>query len=441
METVLETPPVPERAETPRRLRVMAVAFACCPPTGVRFTGGEDVLGWNLVGQIARFHDTWVLTDAWSRADIEQGQGALGEQAVHFEYVALPRWLRPLTRVQGGIQFYCYLWQLRAFFAAKRLARRHRFDLVHHLTYANDWMASFIGALLPVPFLRGPGGGAHRVPRAFLREFGLIGRLAEHLRSLLQWMLRHDPFFIKGQQRARRILVCNQEAMEGLAKSWRPRALLFPVNGISSGDLALLAGSPAAETAGRFRVLSAGKLIRLKGFTLAIKAWQRFHERHPGTTLEIIGDGPDRSHLNALIRSSALEDAVQLSPWKPRDDFLRSLRTCDVFLFSSLRDGGGAVVVEAMAVGKPVVCLDLGGPALHVTADCGVKVPARNPAQAIEDLAEALERCYQDAALRRRMGQAGRQRAESMYHWDRLGDRLARIYAGALERSSVGSAA
>jgi glycosyltransferase involved in cell wall biosynthesis len=435
METALETPPARDQVTTYRRLRVMAVAFACCPPGGVRFSGGEDVLGWNLIGQISRFHDTWVLTDAWNRSDIERSQHAFSDRTVYFTYVALPRWLRPLTRLQGGLQFYCYLWQVQAFFVAKRLARQFDFDLVHHLTYANDWMASFIGALLPLAYLRGPGGGAHRVPRAFLREFGVMGRLAEHLRGILQWLLRHDPFFIKGQQRALRILVCNKEAFDGLAASWRPKALLFPVNGISSHDFALLHDSPPATPLKAFRVLSAGKLIRLKGFSLAIKAFHRFHERHPAATLEIIGDGPDRPYLEALIRARGLEDKVRLSRWQPRDAFLDALRACDVFLFASLRDGGGAVVVEAMAAGKPVVCLQLGGPGLHVTAECGIAVSARTPAQATEDLAEALGRCYRGTALRHRMGQAGRQRAEAIYHWDRLGERLARIYDEVLQPS------
>src|SRR5260370_28570115 len=76
-----------------------------------------------------------------------------------------------LRGIQGGIQIYAYVWQVKAYFVARRLHRRFPFDIFHHITYANDWMASFIGALLPVPYVRGPGGGAHRTPRELLQEY------------------------------------------------------------------------------------------------------------------------------------------------------------------------------------------------------------------------------------------------------------------------------
>jgi len=104
------------------------------------------------------------------------------------------------------------------------------------------------------------------------------------------------------------------------------------------------------------------------------------------------------------------------------------MRHCDTFLFPSLRDGGGAVVVEAMAASKPVVCMDLAGPGMHVTEDCGIRIPPRSPDQAIELMTQALERLYQDRELRVKMGQAGRARAEQVYSWDHLGERLLKIY-------------
>jgi glycosyltransferase involved in cell wall biosynthesis len=108
------------------------------------------------------------------------------------------------------------------------------------------------------------------------------------------------------------------------------------------------------------------------------------------------------------------------------------MRSCDVFMFPSLRDGGGAVVVEAMAAGKPVVCFDFGGPGLHINEECGFKVPARDPEQAVCDMAAALERLYTDRELRVRMGQAARQRVQQVYDWDRLCERVLEVYRATL---------
>lgn len=417
---------------TSRRLRVLVTAFACCPPGGRRFSGGEDVLGWHLVHQIARFHEAWVLTHALDREDIEAGLQQSGSANLRLEYVALPRWIQALLRVPGGIQCYCYLWQLAAYRAARRLTRDIHFDLVHHLTYANDWMASYVGALMPVPYLRGPGGGAHRVPATLLAEYTWRGRLGERLRTMVQWCFRHDPVFLRGQARASALLVCNREALNAVPSRWRGKAQLFPVNGISADDMVCLGAGVTAAGTRPLRVLSGGKLLRLKGYGLAIKAFALFSTRYPDARFDIIGDGPDRPHLEGLISRLGLAGRVRLRSGVRREAFLKALSECDIFLFPSLRDGGGAVVVEAMAAGKPVVCFRLGGPGQHVTPACGIAVQPCPPAQAIDALASALEQLARDPALRIRLGAAARERTLEYYHWDRLGDRLSAVYDAAV---------
>jgi len=90
------------------------------------------------------------------------------------------------------------------------------------------------------------------------------------------------------------------------------------------------------------------------------------------------------------------------------------------------------VVIEAMAAGKPVICMDLAGPGMHVTEECGIKIPASSPLETMELIAQALERLYRDPELRGRMGEAARRRAEQLYTWDHLGERLQQIYEEAL---------
>jgi len=431
------------------KLRILTSAFACGPGgSSGQFGSGELVLGWNVVKQLSRFHQVWVLTHTLHRASIEDALRADPCSNLQFHYVNLPGWLEPLQRFQGGIQFYAYLWQLHAYFVARRLHRRLHFDVFHHVTYANDWMASFVGALLPIPYIRGPGGGAHRTPGALLPEYSLRDRLWERFRSVGQWLFRHDPFFILGQSRARAILVCNREALEAIPRRWRHKAHLFPVNGVSSRDLRLAtpaefthpsrSGTASEEhkTNGqeeRFQVLSAGKLLGLKGFCLAIRAFRDFVARHPQAEFTIIGEGPELPRLETLVRQAELQDRVRFENWMAREKLLAAMGQCDVFLFPSLRDGGGAVVVEAMAAGKPVICLDLAGPGTHVTGDCGIRITPSSPEQAVHEIAAALDRLYADRGLRLRMGSAGRERALRLYHWDRLGERLMKIYEDSLD--------
>ena len=102
-------------------------------------------------------------------------------------------------------------------------------------------------------------------------------------------------------------------------------------------------------------------------------------------------------------------------------------------LFPSFRDGGGQVVIEAMAQGKPVIGMDVGGPGFHIRDEWGIKIEPRSPDYAVQEMALALERLYLDHNLRDQMGKAGRSRAEEYYLWDRLGDRLQNIYLEVLK--------
>lgn len=407
-------------------LRVLTCVFSCCPPGTPGFNSGEDALGRNLLEQIGRFHHVWALTLSENRTSIEQAADGTWDSKIHFCYVGLPKWLGLMLRFQGTHQFYYYLWQIRAYFVARKLHQQHRFDLFHHITYANDWMVSFIGALLPIPYIRGPGGGAHRTPKGFGREYSLGGRVWEGVRTLGQWLFRHDPMFLRGQSRASAILVCNQESMSQIPDKWAAKAQLFPVNGVSSADL-MSGGQPKSRN-GKFRILTAGSLIRVKGFALAIKAFKEFEHRNPDAEFSIIGSGPEEPRLRELVRRSDLGQQVKFLPSMTREALLTQMASCDVFLFPSLRDGGGAVVIEAMAAGKPVVCLDTGGPGMHVTEECGVKINPSSPQRAVVEIAEALDRLCRNENLRLELGKGAAKRASRMYHWDRLGERLMVVY-------------
>ncbi|HVB33508.1 MAG TPA: glycosyltransferase [Patescibacteria group bacterium] len=415
--------------------KVLVCAFACGADPAAKFFGGGDTMAWNIIRRLGRVHRLWVLTAAQNRKRIEAGLEKDPLPDVHFVYVDLPAGLHRLLSWPGGIQLYAYIWQWRAYFVARRLHKGTGFDAFHHLTYENDWMASPTGALLPVPYLRGPGGGAHRTPDEFARRYPLRDRLWERIRTMGQWIFRHDPFFILGQHRAKGILVCNQEALDAMPERWRHKARLFPVNGVPPE--AFRENDYQAGVPGRFHIVAAGRLVRLKAFDLAIRAFAHFVERvcpaasADEVSLSIIGEGPEGERLEVLARGLGLDGLVRFAGWMPRAELWARMRSSDIFFFPSLRDGGGAVVIEAMAAGNPIVCVDLGGSGMHVRAECGVKVKPKTPEQVISDLSAALEMLYRHPELRRRMGSAARLRAERIYLWDVLAEVLLDVYQDA----------
>lgn len=84
--------------------------------------------------------------------------------------------------------------------------------------------------------------------------------------------------------------------------------------------------------------------------------------------------------------------------------------------------------MEAMAAGRPVICLDLGGPAVQVTDETGFKIPVDEPYQVVRDLATAMIHLVKDSELRVNMGQAGRKLVSENHSWPVIGKRLNKLY-------------
>lgn len=412
-------------------MKVLVCAFACLRDPDRRFgsgEGGEGVLGWNMVLQLRQFFGVSVLTHKSNKEAIEKKILIEGLAGIKFYYVDLPEFL---NFTKKWIQIYAYLWQIKAYFVARKLHKEIHFDIFHHITYANDWMASYIGALLPIPYIRGPGGGAHYVPKEFVKEYSPKERLGERIRGVGQWIFKHDPFFIVSQNQAKAILVCNREAFDALPQKWQKKAYFFPVNGVSKEDLSLLerpGEHPGKNPDNNFSILTAGKLIKIKGFDLAIKSFKIFSDKIKNYKFIIVGEGLESENLKKLVVALKLGNRVIFEGWIPREKLLQKMLVCDVFLFPSLRDGGGNVVVEAMAAGKPVVCFDLAGPGFHIDEKCGIKIKPGNPEQAINDMARALEKLYLDRDLLAGLGLGAKEKAKKEYDWDKLGDKLNEIY-------------
>jgi glycosyltransferase involved in cell wall biosynthesis len=415
-----------------KRLNLLVSAYACNPLATEESYPGEAILGWNLIKQLNRFHDVSVLTRTYNKKGIEEAVDRENIGDVRFHYLTLPKFLSVLKRNFLGFSLYYLIWQVKAFFIARRLNKKNHYDFFHHITFNNDWMPSFIGAFLPLPFIWGPMGGGQKVPRSFKKTIHWKNRINQNLRLAGQWFWRNTWFRRRCVKKALAILVCNSDT-EDKIKTDAKKLYFYPVNGISSEEL-----SPPSNSQGQkpsqFHVIYAGRLDAIKGINLGIEAFHVFSLKYPESFFKIIGIGPERDRLENLTDFLNIRDKVQFIPWLEREKLLDQLFISDVLLFPSFRDGGGQVVIEAMACGKPVIGVNVGGPGFHIQNEWGIKIEPKNPEYTIQEMAKALEKLYLDGELREKMGAAGRKRTEEFYLWERLGDHLQQIYKDVLPR-------
>ena len=137
---------------------------------------------------------------------------------------------------------------------------------------------------------------------------------------------------------------------------------------------------------------------------------------------------------NKLVEELGLQDRVHFTEWFPNPfDLTDALRRARAFVFPSLAEANGIVVMEAMMMGLPTICLDWGGPALLITPKSGVLIEPTDEESVVKALAEAMDRLGEDGELADSMAQAGREDAEArgfvwpvlIQHWMGVYEELA----------------
>jgi len=410
-------------------LRILISAYACEPEKG-----SEPGVGWNWAQQMGRYHEVWVITRANNRAPIEKALAMKPLPNVHWVYFDLPRWARFWKKKQRGVHLYYYLWQIGAYFVVRKLHRRVGFNLVHHVTFVNYWMPSFM-ALLPVLFVWGPVGGGESSPRSFWRSFSLRGKVYELLRDLARSLAQRDPFVRLAARRATVGIATTGESATRLRRLGCRKVIVLSSVGLSRDEIMRLGGL-ATRQSNPFRLVSIGNLLHWKGFELSLRGFARFQSQFPATEYWIIGDGPERKRLERLAHKLGIAAKVRFWGKIPRAEVLEKLADCDVLVHPSLHDSGGCVCLEAMAAGRPVVCLDLGGPALLVTEDSGIKVPATSPENVVSSLAARMMQLAEDPKLRMSLGIAARSRIREQFDWGGKSYWLSELYRQVLNNSS-----
>jgi glycosyltransferase involved in cell wall biosynthesis len=147
----------------------------------------------------------------------------------------------------------------------------------------------------------------------------------------------------------------------------------------------------------------------------------------------VVGDGPLRKELEDAAKELGLAETVTFAGAVPLAQIAEYMRDADVFCLPSVRESGGAVLLEAEACGLPVIAVNYGGPGEIVDDEVGRLISADGPEDLILDLVEAFRDIVRDPERWSLRGRRGRIRAEQEYGWDVRMNRAVGIYRGVLE--------
>ncbi len=245
----------------------------------------------------------------------------------------------------------------------------------------------------------------------------------------------YKPFLHQVLDRARQITVSNPNYIDSspYLEPRKDRCTVIPFGiDLSKYTLTPEVQTQAAAVKERYHgaplVLFVGLLRYYKGVSYLIEAMQQVEGQ-----LLVVGQGPEEANLRALTQQLGLENKVAFLGRVDDPTLLALYHACDVFVLPSIHrsESWGFVQIEAMACGKPVICTELGTGTSFVNLNevTGLVTPPRDASA----LAAALNRLLSDPELRRRLGQAGRERTAREFDYRVMTQRLVQFYHDALK--------
>jgi glycosyltransferase involved in cell wall biosynthesis len=424
-------------AATPTRVLIVA------EHASARF-GGEAVLALHYFRVLRRRGlDAWLVVHERTREELERLFPDAGERIRYVPdtpaHIALWRLGQRLPdRLSAFTTGYAMrlLTQRAQLREVRALVAEHGIEVVHQPMPVSPKEPSLLRAV-GAPVVIGPMNGGMTYPPGFADRQGRLTRwVIEAGRAGADLANRLAP----GKPEAALLLVANERTRRALPLGLGARARLLVENGV---DLSLWQPRPAhaaprTGSAPPVRFTFVGRLVDLKAVDCLIDAFVQARGHAP-MSLSVIGDGEQRAALEAQARRhDALAGAageagrVHFAGWMTQAECAARLREADALVLPSLHECGGAVVLEAMAVGLPVIASAWGGPLDYLDAECGVLVPVESREGFVAGLADALARLAGDAALRERMGEVGRRRVAEEFDWEVKVDRMLGLYAEAM---------
>ena len=428
--------------------RVLLLASDCNPEKP-----SLPVVGYKYARALARRCDVTLATHIRNRNAIaRRADPEIDPVYIDSEHVARPLYkLAKLLR--GGTEV---AWSTNMIFAwpayleFERLVwKRFRaelaagaFDLVHRITPMSPTLPSYVAGKLEVPFVLGPLNGNLDWPAAYRAE---QKREREGLRRLRAFY-KPLPYARATYRNAACVLAAFRHTIDDLEGLVDPARIvnmpevgydpeLFHDEGRRPApppDTGAEDAPPLPETA-RLRFLFVGRLVPYKAAEAVLRAFAASPRlrRH---VLEIVGTGPERARLEALVAAHGLAGSVRFTGRLTQAEVAGRMRAADVFAFPSIRELGAGVVVEAMACGMLCVVTDYGAPGSLISPERGLKVPLAPMPELAEGFRRAMETCAAMPVERRRaLTRAGVAHVRSCLSWDVKAALTERLYRRLLE--------
>jgi glycosyltransferase involved in cell wall biosynthesis len=371
---------------------------------------------------LARLHTVTLVGRTWNEAALRHAQAPFHA----IETITIPlldriygwslRWIFKHNYHSRALTAFSYpLLIAFEWFAWRRMRTRimaAEFDIVLRLSPVISVIPSAFPSFLrnnSIPFMIGPINGGLPWPEGFSQASNQRGWI-DNLRGLYRFV----PFARSTYRRAAAIIAGSSQTYAEFA-AYRDKLFFVPENGVSNSLCADTVRGTKSD--GKLELIFVGGLVPYKACDLALRAAAPFLQSNLAR-FTVAGDGPERERLEQLAESLGIQENVSFCGMLSHGDTMQRLRSADVMVFPSVREFGGGVVFEALAVGAVPLVADFGGPGDIVHQEIGCKVSLTNESDVVSQMEKLLTELVHNRALLERLRQQGMSYARECLTWE-----------------------
>ncbi len=416
--------------------RVLLSAYQCVP----RMEAVSQI-GWQWYCRLSRRVPTTLVTHIRNRTDILKAGAPFADSEIIFidtewfakRYYNLICKLFPNSEHARDLlfspDFYLFDW-----LTIRQLKARQRtgedWDIIHSVTPVSP-MALTRLHVLKKPVILGPWNGGLKNPTTFpeiMREDSGWLYSIRRLGSLINLVFGTT-------KHAATILTATKATLEIVPERHHSHCRYLIENGVDL-DIFTPAPWPAPPSSNNpLHILFVARFQPFKGLPMLLEAIARLQQP---IKLTVIGDGVLRDKWHDIAKKLNINQLINWMGPKLSTEIVKQLHTSHVLCLPSVRESGGAVLLEAMACARPVLTIKYGGPAEVVDDEVGYVIPPDGGAPAIIDsLVDSLQDIILHPEIWQKRGEVGRQRAVEMYGWEAKIEQVLDLYQEILDKERL----
>ncbi len=402
--------------------------------------GSEPGMGWNWIINLAKHCELYVISEGEFKYQCEEWCNEHPDIGQHIRWYWNPvsQSTRDMCWNQGNWLFYILYkkWQKKTADIAREICKTENIDILHQLNMIGFREPGYLWQVSKetgIPFVWGPIGGLKMFPAAYSDAGGIKMKVFNWLKdTITKLQIQRENRVIEALKTSSLLISSIPDSYKTIKKYHGLESVIIPEtgclvetfqNGINRFENDIL------------RVIWVGKFDFRKRLDIAIKAIAE--TGNPKIYLEIYGTGSERQIANAkdLINKTDSKDLIKLMGNIPNSEVRKTMKSADLFLFTSVSEDTSTVVLEAVSCHLPVLCFDVCGMSSVITDRVGYKIPLSNPEKSVKDFAVKLEFLFKNRDILKTMSNNCRARAEEL-SWENKSKYVIDLYGTVLGKNN-----